>query len=119
MKKVLVLALLTAVVATSGCATILSGKTQKVNLTTSNGKSATVTMNGETHTAPGIVDIARKGVDATVNATGECQGQTLAAKTINPVFWVNILSGGAFGSTTDYSTDSMWQYQSNIEIKCS
>ena len=118
MKKVFVLTILAGVLGITGCATILSGKTQKVNLTTSNGKSADVTINGESFKAPGIVDVSRKGVDAVVNATGECQGQTLAAKTVNPVFFVNILSGGAFGSTTDYANDSMWQYQSNIEIKC-
>lgn len=27
------------------------------------------------------------------------------------MFWVNILSGGVFGSSTDYSTGAMYQYE--------
>ena len=48
-----------------------------------------------------------------------CNKDILLKKEINPTFYVNILSGGAFGSTTDYSTDSMWQYDStNLNVDC-
>jgi hypothetical protein len=29
---------------------------------------------------------------------------------IEPTFWVNIITGGVFGSTTDYVSESMWKY---------
>ena len=32
---------------------------------------------------------------------------------VESVFWVNILSGGPFGSSTDYGTESMFKYAPN------
>jgi len=47
-----------------------------------------------------------------------CDDQRLLVPKINPVFFVNILSGGVFGSTTDYATDSMWKYDENVHLDC-
>ena len=119
MKQLIAIALSTSIVLTSGCATILSGDTQMINVTTSNNKTATFTMDGQNFQVPAVINVPRQNKDLIVTTTGDCQGQALAAKSINPVFFVNVFSGGIFGSTTDYSTESMWQYQSNLEIKCS
>jgi len=119
MKKVIpVVILVISVLSFTGCATILSGKTTKVNVTTSNNKPATLTIKNRTYQAPGIIDLDKVKEDLFIKASGECEGQAFSTKKIETTFWVNILSGGSFGSTTDYSTDAMWKYDDNIEIKC-
>lgn len=100
----------------SGCATILDGKTQSINLSSS--KVRTVDINGQQYTAPGVVTLQRSNNDAIINVK-ECNKTVLLQKSVNPTFFVNILSGGAFGSTTDYSTDAMWKYdQTNVNVDC-
>ena len=100
----------------SGCATILSGKTQAVNVT-SNPSNKMVKIDGRTVQTPSIVTLER-GKDNLVLKSDECGSQKLVSKHINPVFFVNILSGGAFGSTTDYATGAMWKYDENINLEC-
>ncbi|MDA8171558.1 MAG: hypothetical protein M0Z48_06995 [Nitrospiraceae bacterium] len=100
-----------------GCATILSGKTQKINVTTANGNQETALVDGKTYTVPSIIDVDRQDKDIVI-ANEKCPNrQALLTKSVNPTFWVNILSGGAFGSTTDYASHDMWQYdQKNIAL---
>ena len=115
-RQVLISIALSSAVMFSGCATILSGKKQAINLTsTPSGK--TVTLAGKTVTTPSIVTIER-GQDNLVLKGNNCGGQKLVSKKLNPVFFVNILSGGAFGSTTDYQTKAMWKYDENINLEC-
>lgn len=100
----------------SGCATIIDGKTQKINLQSK--KPTKVTIDGKTYNSPGIITVNRKGEDAVVKVK-DCKQDKLLKKEINPTFYVNILSGGPIGSTTDYSTDSMWQYDTtNLNVDC-
>ncbi len=116
-KSILMLgSILAASVLFTGCATILSGDTQNINLESK--KEQTVSINGQQYTSPGIVAIQRTDKDAVLKVK-DCNKQVLLKKEINPTFFVNILSGGAFGSTTDYSSDSMWQYdQSTVNVDC-
>lgn len=103
-----------------GCATILSGEKQKINITTDDpSKKYNVRIDGQPVSAPGIVEVKRENKEK-ILTVDECPGQEIMLqKEVNPVFFVNILSGGVFGSTTDYATDSMWKYEpSNITIKC-
>jgi len=102
-----------------GCATILSGKTQSINVTTDTGKKHTALINGQKYTVPAVIEITRENKDK-VLILEECPDQkTLLHKEINPVFFVNILSGGVFGSTTDWASSSMWKYQpENVNVKC-
>ncbi len=104
---------------TTGCATIFKGKTQKVNIATSNNEQISVNVDGKTVTAPSVVELTRKdsGLTVTTSAKG-CTPNTSVESSIEPVFFVNILSGGPFGSTTDYVTGSMWKYDSNIVVNC-
>ena len=100
----------------SGCATILSSTKQSINVTsTPSGKMATIA--GRTVKTPSIVTIER-GLDNLTLTSEDCENQKLVSKKINPVFFVNILSGGAFGSTTDYASGAMWQYDDNINLEC-
>ena len=102
-----------------GCATILSGKTQSVNVTTDTGKKYAASIDGQQYNVPAVIELTRANKDKVMTLT-ECPDQkTLFHKEINPVFFVNILSGGVFGSTTDYASDSMWKYQpENVNVKC-
>ena len=118
MKKNILLAgsILAASFLFTGCATILSGDNQSINLQSK--KEQTVTINNQQYTSPGVVSLERTDKDAVLKVK-DCNKQVLLKKEINPVFFVNILSGGVFGSTTDYSSDSMWQYdQTNVNVDC-
>jgi hypothetical protein len=123
MKKVLsllcIVLMVCAVGLLGGCATILSGKTQSVNITTDTGKKYAASIDGQKYTVPAVIELTRANKDK-VMTLEDCPDQkTLFHKEINPVFFVNILSGGVFGSTTDYASDSMWKYQpENVNVKC-
>ena len=100
----------------TGCATIISGDNQNINLQSK--KEQTVSIDGKVYTSPSIVSVERTDKDAILKIK-DCNKQILLKKEVNTVFFVNILSGGALGSTTDYASDSMWQYdQSNINVDC-
>ena len=47
-----------------------------------------------------------------------CKSETVAEKTVDPIFFINVVSGGPFGSTTDYSTEKMWKYADNVTLNC-
>ncbi len=119
-KRVLLLLLVVCMaLILGGCATILSGDSQKINITTEKGQKYNIAINGQKYTAPAIIDIERKNMDRIITVE-ECPSeQILLHKEINPVFFVNILSGGVLGSTTDYASESMWKYQpENVKIDC-
>jgi len=117
MKKILYFALpLVGATMFSGCATILDGQTQTINLTSSEPRI--VEINGQQFSAPGTVNLKRSNSDAIINIK-DCGQQLVLQKSINPTFFVNLLSGGVYGSTTDYATDAMWKYnQTNVNVDC-
>lgn len=103
----------------SGCATILNQKTQPVNLVVSNGTAVEGRIDGMTFKGPGIINITRENKDKVIEvSTPGCTQQTSLAKEVDPKFFINILSGGVFGSTTDYATEKMWRYASTVTITC-
>ncbi|MDD4977158.1 MAG: hypothetical protein PHI29_00840 [Gallionella sp.] len=108
------------VVATlSGCASILNDKTQAVNVSSSTGDAIKGTVNGQPFTAPGVVNLTRENKNKVfVTETEGCAKETVAEKSVDSKFFINILSGGSFGSTTDYSTDKMWRYSDSVVISC-
>ena len=102
----------------SGCATLLSGEQQSLNIT-SNVKGAHVFINdmkvGRTPFYGKIskskhlmIRLEKKGYETKIQNFDSA---------IDPTFWVNVISGGPFGSTTDFGTNSIWKYQpSTINI---
>ena len=115
-KKLLIAATLASTVLFSGCATILSGSTQKVSVTSS-PSNLEVTLNGTKTTTPSILTVDR-GEDLILKSS-KCDGQTIVAKKINPVFFVDLfMPGNIFSSTTDYSTGAMWKYDENVRLEC-
>lgn len=119
MKKIILATSLVAMTALTGCASILNDKTQAVNVSASNGKEITGTIDGASFKAPGIVNITRENKNKLVLVTTDgCAKETSVEKSVDPKFFINILSGGAFGSTTDYSTEKMWRYSENVVVSC-
>lgn len=112
-------AIASSIVLASGCATILNDETQKVNVLTSNGEKVEGTINGVPFQGPGIVEVKRAKDGAVVMADTEgCNKQTLLPASVDTKFFINLLSGGAFGSTTDYASEEMWKYDDSITINC-
>ncbi|MDD4912740.1 MAG: hypothetical protein PHP57_10640 [Sideroxydans sp.] len=106
-------------VALSGCASILNDKTQAINVSSSTGSDIQGTVNGMPFKAPGVVQVTRENKDKLfVTETEGCVKETIAEKSVDPKFFVNILSGGAFGSSTDYASEKMWKYNENVTIAC-
>ncbi len=100
----------------SGCATMFSGKTQNINLTSS--KPYKVDINGATYNSPSIITLDKDEEDKILTIK-ECNKKIILKREIEPTFWINILGLGAFGSTTDYASKSMWKYdQDNLQISC-
>lgn len=103
----------------SGCATILSGTTQKVNITTETGKRTTVLVDGQRYEAPTIAELKREKKDKIVKPV-ECPEQEVLLKSeINYVTLGNLIFGGLLGFTTDYASGAMWRYvPDNVSVKC-
>jgi len=108
-----------ALMTCAGCATILNDPTQTVNVRTSNNAKISGTVDGKPFTTPGTVAVERKKTALSVQTTEPgCAPTTNANSEVDPKFFINILSGGAFGSTTDYASSKMWRYADTIVISC-
>jgi hypothetical protein len=112
-------ALLAAAVLSTGCASILNEQQQAVNVSASNAKPIAGNIDGAPFTGPGVVKVtrAKAGKVMTVDTAG-CTKTTNLATEVDSKFFINILLGGAFGSTTDYSTERMWKYADNVVVNC-
>ncbi len=103
----------------SGCASVMNEKTQSVNVSTSTGAKISGSVNGQPFNAPSVVTLIRENKNKTFETSAPgCTNTTVAEKTVDPIFFINVLSGGPFGSTTDYSTEKMWKYAENVVINC-
>lgn len=119
MKNILGLSVVASIVLMTGCASIINDKTQMVNITASNGAKVSANADGKVFQTPAIVGLQRSKLDKIITTTdSNCNPQTLAPKKVDPIFFINVLSGGGFGSTTDYATEKMWKYEDNLVISC-
>ena len=96
----------------AGCATIISGSDQLITVN-SNVQGAEVYLSGQLLGTTPLSANVKRGQEGImrVTADGYQPYQVALNKSINTVFFVNLLSGGAFGSSTDYSTGAMYQYE--------
>ena len=116
MKKFIIVA--AAITVLSGCATILNDDLQNVSIS-STAETLKGNIDGIPFTGPGVVQVKRSKADKIINIeTAGCQKQIALASNVDPKFFINVLSGGTFGSTTDYATEKMWKYQDQIVIPC-
>lgn len=119
MKKLNAVALIAIAVLSTGCASILNEQTQAVNITSSTGKPISGSVDGKPFTGPAVVPFTRAKGDKVVTVdTAGCAKTTAVASSVDSKFFINILSGGALGSTTDYSTERMWKYADSVVISC-
>ena len=112
MKKLLPIALSLLL---CNCATILKGSNQPLNVN-SNVDGANVFVNSQkVGTTPFTGSIERqKSIRLKVSKAGYKSRTLVLDSDIEGVFWVNIFSGGGWGSTTDFATGSMWKVSPNI-----
>jgi len=119
LKKMSLVTLAASVLLASGCASIVNDKTQKLNVITSNGAKISINVDGKSFEVPGIIEVTRSKQDKIFIAENDnCMKQTLVPKQIDTMFFGNVISGGAYGSTTDYVTEKMWKYSENVMINC-
>jgi hypothetical protein len=116
MKKTLTLMMVCTL---TGCATITSPSTERVNVNSTKNKSFTATLDGQKFRVPGSVKIKRNGDEKIIMTNEEgCASATSIDKEIETIFWGNILFGGGIGSSTDLATGKMWDYDDSVTISC-
>lgn len=113
-KTVILLGMATSMIFMSGCATIISGKTQTIDVTSKTAKKFTV--DGQSYSTPAKVIVTRDSDDKNITVDG-CENVTLKSE-VNPVILGNIVLGGVFGSTTDLAGGPGWKYDDNVTLDC-
>ena len=120
MKKILIFALAITV---SGCASIIDGTSQNINLmpNVSDKVPATVvTSDGEQKvTLPTVIhtDKSKKDIIVNIDENSCYEASTQAVQSsIDPVILGNLITGGVFGSTTDFATGAAWEYDKSAII---
>lgn len=108
-RAVMTLALATTL---AGCATIINGSTQQITVNSS-VEGAEVYLN---QTLLGMTPLStevKRGQEGTlyVRKEGYQEYRFPVTKKISGAFWINIITGGLYGSTTDYTTGSMYEYE--------
>ena len=100
-----------ALVALTGCASIISGRTQEVSFA-SNPEGTTVTVNGRIiGKTPLTVNLQKKSGQSLVFSKDGYKTLSMQLETsIDGWFWGNIVLGGVIGSTTDGITGSVYKY---------
>lgn len=108
--KKLLTTLTTCLLATS-CASIFKGSEQEITID-SNVQGAELSLNGEKIGTTPFQGKIKRSSDAhlTVSKPGYESKEIILDTSIEPVFLGNIISGGVFGSSTDYGTGAMYQY---------
>ena len=111
-RNILILtATVTASLIMGGCATIISGKTQAVNITSKKKRSFSI--DGRKYTTPAKVVLTRGKNNKIIKVRG-CRNVILKSS-VNPVVYGNVVAGGVIGSSVD-SGEAAWKYQDNIEL---
>lgn len=108
--------------AINGCASIIKGRNQNINIMTPDGENVDATIfskSGMFETQlPRLVSIQKDHQDVTIRIKEDkCHQETVTVvkSKIEPWFWGNIFVG-LFGSTTDSSTGAMWKYDSTVML---
>lgn len=100
--------------ATTGCATILTGTSQQITVN-SNVNGARVMLNGSSiGVTPLTVRIAKRSNQVLTVEKRGYNPQTISMQTTTPTaFWGNILIGGLPGTTTDAASGALNEYSPN------
>lgn len=104
---------LVAALALTGCATLFSGTQQTVTIN-SNISGAKIYLDGkEIGQTPFAGNMRKGGTTLVIKADGYEDAEVKLAKTVTGVFFLNFLSGGLVGTTTDLATSAIWSYSPN------
>jgi hypothetical protein len=94
----------------AGCATLGSGKTQAVSVS-SNVDGAEIFLDGIViGKTPFTGPVAKNKQQLRVEAAGYRTETITLSKSLDPLFWGNIIIGGTVGSITDFATGAAYQY---------
>ena len=120
MKKISIFALAVAV---SGCASIIDGKDQNINLVPSSGGKVSATVISpagmQEVTLPTVIHTNRSNEDIVVNIEeSSCYEEStqVIQSSVNPLILGNVITGGFLGSTTDFATGAAWEYDKNAVV---
>lgn len=118
-KKLLISALVGCSFMFCGCATILTGTSQKINVKSPEKPGVKFSIEGKTYATPAVVEI-KKGEDKIITILDEecVQRQVVVKKKFNPATLGNLISGGVVGLTTDYLSGAIWEYESDVTVSC-
>ncbi len=124
MKQIVALLLTTALL--SGCASIVKGYRETINISTSNGQKAeAVMMTGSgqrTIMLPQAVSVKSGNQDIIINVKEtQCYNAstTVVQSDIHPFFWGNIILLSVLGSATDAVSGAMWTYEDDVIVDIS
>ncbi len=106
-KKLLLVALLLVAVS---CATIIKGSKQLITINC-NVEEAIVFLDGEQIGYTPFTGEIKKGKKMLmIQKDGYRTYQVALGKSLEGIFWGNIITGGLLGSTTDFATGAAWAY---------
>ena len=110
MKKSLLVLVIGAMLVIAGCASIMHGSLQTINVT-SDPVGATVKVDGvEVGTTPVVKDLARKSEHVIViSMEGYEDYEIKIEKAVDGAFWGNLLFGGLIGMIIDASSGAMYR----------
>lgn len=99
-----------AAVLAAGCATIVKGAKQSITVS-SNVDGAEVYLDGEKiGTTPYAGPVSKNKGTLMVQKPGYKTTTVSLSKTLEPIFWGNIITGGTLGSITDFASGAAYQY---------
>ena len=120
MKKISIFALVLAV---SGCASIIDGSHQNVNLMPSTSGKVTATVVSPSGvqevTLPAVIHTERSKEDIVVKIEeSKCYEESTQTvqSSVNPIILGNVITGGLWGSTTDFATGAAWEYDKSAIV---
>ncbi|NGP89681.1 PEGA domain-containing protein [Fodinibius halophilus] len=109
-KRTLLLLGISASIIIAGCATLTKGTTQIVTIN-SNVDGAGVYLNGAQIGETPFASKIKKNEDALVIRKEGYKSHTLSlSKSLEPIFWGNIITGGTLGSITDWISGAAYSY---------
>lgn len=109
-KRLLLLFGITISLFLASCVTLTQGTSQLVTIN-SNVEDAGVYLNGAQIGETPFAQEIKKGKDALVIKKEGYESHTLSlSKSLEPIFWGNIITGGTLGSITDFTTGAAYSY---------
>lgn len=131
MKPLFILALLTGLSLSTGCATLVKGNDQSVSFTTvdcekepqENVRCHITNKDNDLHVeTPGTVTVEKGSDDLAVSCEvidGTAKGDTVVVSTYESMNAGNILLGGGIGLIVDAASGAMWKYPGTVEVSMS